>query len=309
MKRLIVLGCLLLSVLSLVACSLEEQGDSVTDASSAKKSRQTLTVGAIPDQDPEKLQRLYGKLTQYLQQELKVPVVYKPVTDYTAAVSAFKVGDLDLVWFGGLTGTQARLKVPGAEPIAQRDIDANFHSVFIANTGSGLQPIQSLKGLTQLKGRTFTFGSESSTSGRLMPQYFLQQAGVKLQDFKGDPGFSKSHDATLELVQAGSYEAGVMNQQVWQSRLEEGRVDRSRVQVIWRTPAYFDYHWVINPSVRERFDPQFVARVQTALFKLDPQNPDQKEILALFKATKFIPTKPENYRQIEQIGREIGKIK
>lgn len=309
MRKLLLAGCLVV-LLPLGACSNAPPASNRSVAPETQtQAKQAFTVGAIPDQDPEKLNRLYGKLAQYLEAELKVPVVYKPVTDYTAAVTSFRVGDLDMVWFGGLTGTQARLQVPGAEAIAQRDIDANFHSVFIANSGSGLSPIQSADGLTALKGHTFTFGSESSTSGRLMPQYFLQQAGLKLSDFKGQPGFSKSHDATLELVQAGTYEAGVMNQQVWNSRLAEGKVDTSKVQVIWETPAYYDYHWVIHPDVRSRYGADFATKVQVALLKLDAKNPEQKEILELFGAEKFIATKNENYAQIEQVGREIGKIK
>jgi phosphonate transport system substrate-binding protein len=269
---------------------------------------QPLVTGAIPDQDPEKLQRLYSKLAVYLSQELGVPVEYKPVTDYTAAVTAFKVGDLDLVWFGGLTGVQARLQVPGATAIAQRDIDANFHSVFIANKSTGLQPITDLKGLSVLKGRTFTFGSESSTSGRLMPQYFLQQAGLKLTDFKGEPGFSKNHDATIKLVEAGTYEVGVLNEQVWNKGVAAKTIDLSKVDVIWRTPAYYDYHWVISPQVEQRYGKDFPQRVQAAFLKLDPKDPKHREILDLFGAAKFIPTENGNYQQIEAIGRDIGKI-
>lgn len=293
-------------LLPLVACSPTPNSASSTSGNS---QIQPLIAGAIPDQDPEKLQRLYGKVTAYLSQELDVPVEYKPVTDYTAAVTAFKVGDLDLVWFGGLTGTQARLQVPGAEAIAQRDIDEKFHSVFIANKSSGLKPISDASGLTELKGHTFTFGSESSTSGRLMPQYFLKQAGVHLQDFKGQVGFSSSHDATIKLVEAGTYDAGVLNEQVWQSRLKSGEVNLDKLEVIWRTPAYYDYHWVINPQVKQRYGEDFPQKVQAALIKLDPKVPEQKEILDLFGAEKFIPTQNSNYAKIEAVGREIGKIK
>ena len=270
---------------------------------------QPFVTGAIPDQDPEKLQRLYSKLASYLEQELGVPVEYKPVTDYAAAVTAFKVGDLDMVWFGGLTGVQARLQVPGAEAILQRDIDEQFHSVFIANKNSEITEIKELPGLQQLKGHTFTFGSESSTSGRLMPQYFLKQAAVNLEDFQGEVGFSGSHDKTIKLVESGTYEAGALNEQVWQSRIEDGTVDLEKVQVIWRSPAYYDYHWVINPKVQERYGDDFLPKVQQAFLKLDPNVPEHKEILDLFGAAKFIPTQNENYANIEAVGREVGKIK
>lgn len=301
-RKIVLIGCLVLLASGFSACTS-------SPSKSASSNPKVFTTGAIPDQDPEKLQRLYTKLSAYLEKELKVKVAYKPVTDYTAAVTAFKVGDLDMVWFGGLTGVQARLQVPGAEAIAQREIDSAFHSVFIANKKSGIEPIAAQKDLIKLKGHSFTFGSESSTSGRVMPQLFLQQAGVKLEDFKGQVGFSKSHDATLELVQAGTYDAGVLNEQVWTSRLQEGKADTSKVNLIWRSPAYYDYHWVINPSVKQRFGSDFVQKVQTALLKLDPKVPEQKEILDLFGAEKFVKTQNANYAQIEKVGREIGKIK
>ncbi len=304
MKKFLVSGALLL-LLPLTACSPSTSGNSGTGAKEVKP----LITGAIPDQDPEKLQRQYTKLASYLQKELNVPVEYKPVTDYTAAVTAFKVGDLDLVWFGGLTGVQARLQVPGAEAIAQRDVDEKFHSVFIANKKTNLKPFKDTADLKQLKARTFTFGSESSTSGRLMPQHFLQQAGINLTDFKGQAGFSGDHDKTIKLVEAGTYEVGALNEKVWQKRVNAKEVDLNKVEVLWRTPAYYDYHWVLNPQVKQRYGEDFGKKVQNALFKLDSKVPEQKEILDLLQAEKFIPTKNENYTQIEKIGREIGKIK
>ena len=301
--------CGLIMVAVLGCTSSNVVSEETERSNSTATSTVPLSVGAIPDQDPEKLQRLYSKLADYLSAELDVPVTYQPVTDYTAAVTAFKVGNLDLVWFGGLTGVQARLQVPNAEAIAQRDIDAAFHSVFIANSASGLSLIESPNDLASLKGKSITFGSESSTSGRLMPQYFLSQAGVELSDFKGEPGFSNSHDATLKLVEAGSYDVGALNEQVWLDRVAAGQVDESRVQAIWQTPAYYDYHWVVNSNkLNEQYGEGFTERIQTALLALDPSNPEQAEILELFGAKKFIETKGENYAQIEAVGREIGKI-
>jgi phosphonate transport system substrate-binding protein len=292
----------LLLLLPLGACAPSNSGPAAQDTL-------PLTVGAIPDQDPELLQRLYTKLADYLEAELGVPVEYRPVTDYAAAVTAFRVGDLDLVWFGALTGVQARIQVPGADAIVQRDIDANFHSIFIANANSGINEINDIGDLAQLKGRTFTFGSESSTSGRLMPQAYLEQAGIDVgKDFRGEVGFSGNHDAIIKLVEAGTYEVGVLNEQVWIDRQAAGAVDASRAVQIWRTPPYYNYHWVISPAVAERYGEDFADRVQAALIALDPAVPEHKEILDLFGADRFIATTNENYADIEAVGRKIGKI-
>ncbi len=262
-----------------------------------------LVIGAIPDQDPEILARNLDKLADYLADELGVPVRFQPVTEYNAAVTAFRVGDLQLVWFGGLTGVQARLEVEGANAIAQRDIDERFTSVFIAGTDTDLTEIDSVQGLAALGDHTFTFGSESSTSGRLMPQSFMAEAGLDLDSFTGEVGFSGSHDQTIALVEAGTYEAGVLNSQVWESRVADGSVDTSRVQVIFETPEYFDYHWVARPELGPLQD-----QVVKALLALDASVPAQAELLDFFGAESFIETTNSNYSDIEQVGRDIGQI-
>lgn len=270
-----------------------------------------LRIGAIPDQNPEQLNRLYRLLADHLSRSLGgVQVRYVPVSDYTAAVSAFRTGQLDLVWFGGLTGVQARLQRPGAVVMAQRDIDKGFRSVFIANTTSGISRLSTQKQLRRLKGTRFTFGSESSTSGRLMPQHFLAQAGVTLGDFAGGaPGFSGSHDATLALVQSGAYQAGVLNEQVWKSNAQRGKVDANKVKVIWRTPGYPDYHWLAQPSLNKRFGEGFTTRLKASLLELDGSSPKEKRILDLFGAQRFIPAQADQYKPIEEVGRSIGKIR
>ena len=283
----------------------------VVGCSSAPPSnQQVLKIGAIPDQNPERLNRLYGALSDELGASQNVEVQYVPVSNYAAAVSAFRSGSLDLVWFGGLTGVQARLQTPGATVLAQRDIDAEFTSVFIANGASGLRPITSADQLVQLKGRRLAFGSESSTSGRLMPQYFLGENGVTMAELAGrGPGFSGSHDATIAVVQSGAYEVGALNSQVWQSNVDAGRVDPAKAAVIWRTPPYVDYHWVARPDLDSRFGDGFTGRVQNALLSLTPTTERGALVLELFGAKRFIPAQNEDYSKIEAVGRQLGKIR
>ena len=292
---LLILGSL---ALGLAACG--DDGD----------TGDTLRIGAIPDQDPEVLQRQFGLVSEFLADELGVDVEYVPVSDYQGAVSGFAVGDLDLVWFGGPTGVQARLEVDGAEALVQRDIDAEFTSVFIAGSDVGIEPVDDVSGLTAIAGHSLTFGSESSTSGRLMPQSFLTEAGVDIdRDITGEVGFSGSHDATIEVVEAGAFEVGALNSQVWDSRVAEGAVDAERVVEIFRTPPYYDYHWVSQPDLDDRFGDGFSASIVDALTSLDGSNPDDAEILELFGAGAFIATDNGNYAAIESVARDIGAIR
>ena len=271
----------------------------------------TLRIGAIPDQEPERLQRTYDLLSTYLETEIDgLTVEYVPVTEYSSAVTGFSVGDFDAVWFGGLTGVQARLEVDGSNAILQRDIDAEFTSVFIARADSGIDPIADVEGLSELAGRSFTFGSESSTSGRLMPQSFLTQAGIDpATDFASQPGFSGSHDATIEVVSAGSFEVGALNSQVWDARIEEGVIDTDEVVEIFRTPEFFDYHWLAQPDLDDRLGDGFTEQLEAAFLALDESNPDHAAILELFGAGSFVTTENGNYAAIESVGRDTGLIR
>ncbi|WP_432558180.1 putative selenate ABC transporter substrate-binding protein [Granulicoccus sp. GXG6511] len=283
-------------------------GGTAGDSDASSGTERTLSISAIPDQDPAKLTAREQALAAYLAEELDIDVEFVPVTDYAASVSLFRAGDLDMVFYGGLTGVQARLQTPGAVLLAQRDIDAEFRSVFIANADAGIEPVTETAGLTAYKGKRFTFGSESSTSGRLMPDYFLREAGISESDFTGQPGFSGSHDQTIDLVQAGSYDGGALNLQVWTARKEAGTVDLDRVKEIFITPTYHDYHWIAGPELDADFGAGFTEKLRMALLALDGSSPQEVEVLEMYGAESIIPTEASNYDQIEKIARELKLV-
>jgi len=268
----------------------------------------SLGVSAIPDQNPELLNRLYPMVAARFGQATGLTASYKPVTDYTAVVRAFEIGDIHLAWMGGLTGVQARTRVPGSSAFAQRDIDADFHSLFTANRAAGIAPFSEVSGVSALAGHTLTFGSETSTSGRLMPQYFLEQGGLMQSALKGAPGFSGSHDATIEAVRTGSFEVGAVNEQVWKKTVTAGKVDLSPVEVLWRTPGYADYHWLARPDLDATFGTGTQQKVTDLLLGLDAANPDDKAVLDLFGAKKFIATQNSSYDQIEAVAKAQGLL-
>ncbi len=300
-------------VVLLAACGNAESTESNAEGSDSAAAQGgepagPLSISAIPDQDPELLNRLYPAVATRFSEAVGVDVEYQPVTDYVAVVRAFEVGDVYLAWMGGLTGVQARSRVEGATAIAQRDIDADFHSLFIANKSAGLEPFEEAEGLQTLAGHTLTFGSETSTSGRLMPQFFMQEGGLDQADLKGEPGFSGSHDATIEAVASGSFEVGAVNEQVWAATEEAGEVDLSNVVVLWRTPGYADYHWLARPDLDEKFGEGTTQQITDLLLGLDASNEEDAQILELFGADNFIATENSNYDQIEAVAKEQGLL-
>ncbi|MBC7194030.1 putative selenate ABC transporter substrate-binding protein [Marinobacter sp.] len=269
----------------------------------ASASAETFVFTAIPDQDETKLVERFKGVADYLSRELDVDVRYVPVKSYAAAVSAFRNNQVQLAWFGGLSGVQARRLVPGSEAIAQGVEDEAFQTYFIANTSTGIEPADELASLEdELRGKTFTFGSKGSTSGRLMPEYYIREVfGAQPDEFFSRVGFSGNHTRTLRLVEAGTYEVGALNFQVWENELANGNIDTDAVQVIWETPPYPDYQWTIRGDVNERFGDGFKQRVTEALV-----NMDDPELLKSFPRTGFIPASNDDYEPIRSTAEEIG---
>ncbi|MGZ5268046.1 MAG: putative selenate ABC transporter substrate-binding protein [Caldimonas sp.] len=259
-----------------------------------------LRVSAIPDETPTELQRKFRPLGDYLKKETGLEVLFIPVTDYAAVVEGLATNKLDLAWLGGFTYVQARIRTGGGVvPIVQRAEDAKFTSRFIVPANS------TAKTLADLKGKTFAFGSPSSTSGSLMPRYYLLQAGIDPErDFKS-VAFSGAHDATVAFVASGRAEAGVLNASVLDKLIESNNANAAKVRVLSVTPPYFDYNWTVRPGL----DPALTKKLTEAFLKLDPARPEMKEIMDLQRASRFIPTQNSNYDGIEAAAKSAGLIK
>ncbi len=268
-------------------------------AAGISSAQQVLRVSAIPDEAPTELQRKFKPLGNYLEQKLGMKVEFIPVTDYPASVEGLINNKLDMVWFGGFTFVQAKIRSGGkVVPIVQREEDENFKSVFITTD-------KAITKLEDLKGKTFTFGSESSTSGHLMPRSYLLGAKINPDTDMKRIAFSGAHDATVAAVAGGKVDAGALNISVWEKLVAQGKVDPAVVRVFYTTPGYFDYNWTIrsdmNPVLRKKLTDAFLA-----LNKNDPQG---KEVLDVQRATRFIPTKAENYSAIEAAAQNAGLLK
>lgn len=263
---------------------------------------QTLYFTAIPDQDETRLKERFDGVAGYLSDYLDVDVQFVPVKSYAASVSAFRNNQVQLGWFGGLSGVRAQQMVPGSRAIAQGADDPNFRSYFIAHRDTALEAADELP--DALRGLTFTFGSRGSTSGRLMPEHFLREHfDAAPEDIFRRVGFSGNHTRTVALVESGAYQAGAVNYKVWNRLVDDGEVDIDQVRVIWKTPPYPDYHWVIRGDVEERFGEGFIERVQQAFLALDDE-----DLLSRFPREGFIPAENADYRPILETARELDLI-
>jgi len=262
----------------------------------------TFVFTAIPDEDETKLKARFEKVATYLSKELGVNVKYVPVKSYSAAVTAFRNNQVQLAWFGGLSGVRARALVKDSQAIAQGAEDPDFKTYFIAHSSSGLKPSKAFP--KEIAGKTFTFGSKGSTSGRLMPEYHIRQNMKKLPDqVFSRVGYSGNHSKTIALVQSGAFQVGAVNYKVWQKDMAAGKIDPKKVQIIWETPGYPDYNWSVRGDVNSKFGPDFIKKVQNALLNL--KDPD---LLASFPRKAFIRASNGDFQTIVDLGKEVGLI-
>lgn len=267
------------------------------------QAEKTFRFTAIPDEDQSRLVERFSKVADYLEEQLDVEVEYVPVKSYGAAVTAFRNDQVQLAWFGGLSGVQARRLVPGSRALAQGKEDAEFKSYFIAHRSTGLEPADELP--SDIHDLSFTFGAKTSTSGRLMPEHFLRQRFDEAPEaIFSRVGFSGDHSRTISLVESGTYELGAVNYAVWEAAVEDERVDTDKVEVIWSTPSYPDYQWTLRGDADERFGDGFGDRVRDALLSMD-----DPELLESFPRSAFIPADNAMYAPIEQVAESLGLLR
>lgn len=269
-------------------------------AGAVAQAQQVLRVTAIPDESPTELARKFAPLGQYLESKLGMKVEWTPVTDYAAAVETLVNKKVDLAWFGGFTFVQANVRSGGkVVPLVQREEDEKFRSVFITDARSGINKLE------DLKGKTLSFGSQSSTSGHLMPRSFLLAAKINPDADLKRVAFSGAHDATIAAVASGKVDAGALNISVWEKFVTEKKVDPAQVKVFYTTPAYYDYNWSVHAEMPQALQ----DKIKAAFLALDPATPQGKEILGLQRATRFIATKPANYDGIKAAAENAGLLK
>ncbi|MFG6177047.1 putative selenate ABC transporter substrate-binding protein [Halomonas sp. THAF12] len=263
----------------------------------------TFRFTAIPDEDQSRLVERFSKVADYLEEQLDVEVEYVPVKSYGAAVTAFRNDQVQLAWFGGLSGVQARRLVPGSQALAQGAEDAEFETYFIAHQSTGLEPGNEIP--EAVEDMSFTFGSKTSTSGRLMPEHYLRQRfDAAPEEVFSRVGFSGDHSRTIALVEAGTYQLGAVNYAVWEAAVEDGRVDTDQVKVIWTTPTYPDYQWTLRGDADESFGEGFTDRVREALLAMD-----DPALLDSFPRSAFIPADNAMYAPIEDVAEDLGLLR
>ena len=291
MKRLLAFW----AALALLACGSETPREA--------DALEPMRFSAIPDQDETRLREKFQPVAEYLSEQLDVPVEYVHATRYADSVELFKNGDIQLAWFGGLTGVQARHAVAGARAIAQGEEDPAYYSYFIAHRDSGLEPGDAFP--AGIAGKRFSFGSTGSTSGRLMPEHFIRQStGQALEELFAAIHFSGSHDRTAELVEAGQFDVGAISYKVYDRRVAEGETDPDVCRIIWKTPVYPDYNFSAHPILEERYGTGFTDKLQKAL--IDMRDPD---LLSAFPRKAMIPATNEGFESIRTLASELGFIR
>jgi phosphonate transport system substrate-binding protein len=264
----------------------------------AQQAPKELRISAIPDENPQELLRIYTPFADYLTKEVGIPVKFTPVVDYAATVEGLAGNKLDMVWYGGLTSVQAARRAKGAKRIVMRKEDTEFKSQFITRKDTGVHDLK------DLKGKTFSFGSVSSTSGHLMPRYYLMKAGINPEKDFSKFSFSGAHDATAAWVEAGRVDAGALNFLVWDKLVANKKVDTDKVVVFYTTPTYVDYVWM----VRGGLDNATVEKIAKALLKLDYNKPEDKKLLDLHRTKGYIPAKDEQWKSLEDAALITGLI-
>jgi len=258
---------------------------------------QALRVSMIPTTDPGKMIRESEPLVAYLEKETGAKVEITVPTNYAAVVEAIANDQVDIAYLGGFTYVQAS-KRSGVVPLVQRDQDQSFHSLFITHEESGISS------LSDLKGHTFAFGDVNSTSGHLMPEYFMREAGVDAEVIR-KAIYTGGHDATALAVANKRVDAGALDETVYQKMVADGKLDPAKAKVFLTSPPFFDYIWV----ARKGLDPKLQEAFSAAFLRLDANDPQHTPVLDVMRAKKYVSANDRDYEKLRQAASDAGLLK
>ncbi len=263
---------------------------------SAAADAPTLRLSMIPATDPGKMLRDSRPLIDYLEREIGAKIDMTIPLNYAAVVEAIINDKVDIAHFGGFTYVQASARA-GARPLVQRLQDQQFHSLFIT------QPDSPIHALTDLRGHTFAFGDVNSTSGHLMPEYFMRQARVDAQVI-ARAIYTGGHDATALAVANKKVDAGALDELIFKRLMQDGRITASQVRVFYTTPPFMDYVW----AARKTLAPRLAEKFAQALLRLDTARPQDRPILDVLNASRYVRATDASYDRLRQAARDAGLL-
>ncbi len=251
----------------------------------------TLRIGVLPGENRKALQRQFSPLVAYLQQELDLPCRLLLHESYEELQLAFEDGEVDLAWFGGYTFVNVQ-RSRGAVALVSRDRDLRFTSYFLVRAGeTGTE-------LSDFRGKRCAFGSRLSTSGHLMPRYYLEEWEIDPETFFDEVTYTGAHDKTVLAVRDGETDVGVASSTVVDTMIAEGTIGEDQVRILKETPSYLDYVWACQAEV----PPDLRSEIRDAFLKLTPEDPTHARILKHLRAEFFVPVNSESFRELRSIA-------
>jgi phosphonate transport system substrate-binding protein len=166
-------------------------------AASAPKA---ITIGFIPGENPQELQENGEVIAKLLQSKIGVPVNIYVSKDYSGLIDAMKTKKIDFAFFSAMTFVFAE-KMAGAKVLLKKVwTGPYYYSTILARD-------QKVTKLSQLKGKTFAFVDQKSTSGFLYPQVYFKKSGIDPKSFFKDIVFSGNHPESVRLLREGKVDA------------------------------------------------------------------------------------------------------
>ena len=267
----------------------------VTGCSHKSAPEPVLRISMIPTTDPGKALRESRPLVEYWAKQTGRTPEFTIPTSYAPVVEALANNKVDIAFLGGFTYVQASVR-SGVRPLVQRYIDQQFQSVFITPASSKIHSLADLHG-------HFIFGDVNSTSGHLMPLYYMQQAKVDPAVIE-NASYSGGHDATALAIANGKAEAGAMDEVVYNKMVANGQLKPGAVRVFYTTPPFFDYIWVANKNL----DPKIASAFADSMKALSQNQPDQKALLDLLNAKGYVAANDADYGKLRDAAKSAGLL-
>lgn len=269
-------------------------------AAAPARAQEALQFGVgLFQPDREKNDATYRPLAEYLAAKLGRRVVLRTVDTWEGLAKSLAAGETDLSLMGPWGYVLANHQA-GAQVVATILYEGRpeYFAIMVTHPKSGI------RGIEDLKGRSFAFGDKGSTSGYLIPFHQFHKMGIDPEKHFSRVLYTR-HQAIQTQVTRGELDAGADYNRNRDAMIAEGLIRAEDSRIIWTSAPLPNDAFAV--SARLARDAAFVERLRVALEQTGAELKSRPALLPA-RYTGFVRRDNGFYAPIREAGLATGKL-
>jgi phosphonate transport system substrate-binding protein len=202
----------------------------------AAEDLKEITIGVIPTESSASAMKGFEPFRADMEKSLGIPVKLFIAPDYAGVIEAMRFNKVQIAWFGNKSAIEAVNRASGEVFVQTVDVNGNpgYWSLIVVHKDSPYQNMDEI--IRDGKNLTFGNGDPNSTSGYLIPTYYIWgQRGIDpAKHFKLMR--NANHETNLMAVANKQVDFATNNTENWDKFSQAHPEQIKNVRAIWKSP-------------------------------------------------------------------------